>query len=308
MRILLFLFILSLVTFADDETADCKSFLQRLTPKIELVTASDNGLKFQVNNGTTLAEKFFGSAFTMSASPFWLSKMSKAIQEVAKNTKPIPIYEKLLEAFQIGYKVNGNLDSIPKTGPLVIVANHPQFGAETLSIATMISKIRPDIKIVANKMVQSIPGLKEQTIAVNVTSKDLAENIRSYLEMRKWLKSGHVLIIHPAGKVSAYQKSSGRFEDSPWGEGFIHLIESSDSPVLAVHAQGNLPGPMFNFVSAALPMGVRSTYPGEILRQKNSTIDLTLSDLVTPEVIRSFTDRASAVQFLREQTYQFEKK
>ena len=43
-----------------------------------------------------------------------------------------------------------NLEEIPRTGPVLIVANHPLGGLEGVAISKVISDVRPDLKVLTN--------------------------------------------------------------------------------------------------------------------------------------------------------------
>ena len=54
-----------------------------------------------------------------------------------------------------------NLEEIPRTGPVLIVANHPLGGLEGVAIAKVIGDIRPDLKVLTNELLRRIPELAD---------------------------------------------------------------------------------------------------------------------------------------------------
>jgi putative hemolysin len=54
------------------------------------------------------------------------------------------------------------LETIPKTGPLIVVSNHPFGGIDGMIAVSVLSKIRPDIKVLTNFILSQIPNMKEQ--------------------------------------------------------------------------------------------------------------------------------------------------
>lgn len=81
---------------------------------------------------------------------------------------------------------------LPKTGPVVIVANHPLGGLEGVILASLILAHRPDIKRFANELLYSIPELRDIFIPVDVfsTTKAKVTNSNALNEGREHLKNG----------------------------------------------------------------------------------------------------------------------
>ena len=69
--------------------------------------------------------------------------------------------EKCLADMDVLVKVSKeDLDRIPRSGPLVIVANHPFGGVEGLILSSVLLKARPDFKVMVNYLLGLIPELR----------------------------------------------------------------------------------------------------------------------------------------------------
>src|SRR5205823_13995681 len=55
----------------------------------------------------------------------------------------------------------GDLGRIPKTGPVIIVANHPFGALEGVILASILGKVRPDFRIMVNFLLERIPELRD---------------------------------------------------------------------------------------------------------------------------------------------------
>ena len=67
--------------------------------------------------------------------------------------------------------------SIPETGPLLVVSNHPFGGVEMLALAQKLKSVRTDIKFLANTGLQVFRELQPLFIAINplkVSQRNLA--------------------------------------------------------------------------------------------------------------------------------------
>jgi len=132
-----------------------------------------------------------------------------------------------------------NLEQIPRTGPVLIVANHPLGGLEGLAIAKVISDIRPDLKVLTNELLRRIPELADIFIGVDVLSSDAAAgNVSSIKQVHKHLKNEGAVLIFPAGMVSAYEHGHRRIQDRSWNRLAGQLLKRYQATCLPVHVGG----------------------------------------------------------------------
>ena len=278
----------------------CEEQVERLAKPVELVVGDDHRLHFQVMGGKSPMTRAAGHVMTAMAKPFWLKKMSDVLEQVARDERPLNLYDKMLSALKIDYRTQGlDLESIPKTGPLLVVANHPRFGVEGLAIASAISRVRPDLRLTPNEMMMTVPGFEEISFPIE---KD-GGNQKSFRGMQNWLRQGHVVMIFPAGGVSGFQREVGRIEDKPWSRSIIILAQSTGATMLPIHSSPADPGISFRTMDRLGSGAQKSTYPQEILRQSGQTVDLTLGQLLPASDFQGISEREEAAQLIREYVY-----
>lgn len=97
-----------------------------------------------------------------------------------------------------------DLENIPKKGPAVVVGNHPFGGIEGIIMAELLLSCRPDVKIMANALLNRIPQMQKLTIPVDPFSRSGSTrvNIGPMRAALRWLKNGGMLLAFPAGEVS----------------------------------------------------------------------------------------------------------
>ena len=128
------------------------------------------------------------------------------------------------------------LKRIPKSGPSVVVANHPFGVVEGLILMQMLKTVRPDVKIMANFMLGLIPEMKEHLIGVDPFGRKDSHmgNISGLKEAVKWVKSGGMLAVFPAGEVASLNLKGAKVEDPVWSPtvgGIIKRTGASATPV-----------------------------------------------------------------------------
>jgi len=118
-----------------------------------------------------------------------------------------PIAEQLLKHLEITERVSTkDLERIPRLGPALLVANHPFGILEGAVLLTLLSRIRSDVKFLANGILEAIPEIRNLLIPVN--SLGDAGATLNHTGMKKaieFLAGGGLLVIFPAGEVSHFQ-------------------------------------------------------------------------------------------------------
>ncbi|HYT68727.1 MAG TPA: lysophospholipid acyltransferase family protein [Vicinamibacterales bacterium] len=123
---------------------------------------------------------------------------------------------RVLEALRIGLQVTWQA-SVPATGPLIVVANHPTGALDGLVAAAALREVRPDVRVLANHLLARIPELAESCFFVDPFAGPAAA-ARSQAGLRAahlWLRRGGALIVFPSGEVAStheaqWQTTAGR--------------------------------------------------------------------------------------------------
>lgn len=125
--------------------------------------------------------------------------------------------ERFLEATGTRYRVeDAELEFIPRTGPVVILGNHPLGGLEGILLALLLRRVRPDYKLFVNIMLYYIVELRDFFIFTNPMFPGSRMNRRSIGQSRSWLRDGHCLLLFPAGRVGIYRPEKGCVTDEAW--------------------------------------------------------------------------------------------
>jgi putative hemolysin len=104
---------------------------------------------------------------------------------------------------------------IPTSGPTIVVANHPFGAIEGMVLTELLSRVRPDVRTMANYLLGAIPELRDRLILVDPFGGEGAarSNIRPMKEAIEWLRGGGMLAMFPAGEVSSFRIGSGGITD-----------------------------------------------------------------------------------------------
>lgn len=134
----------------------------------------------------------------------------------------------------------GSLDNIPREGPLVVVANHPYGILDGLMMGHILSVVRGDFRILANRVFRKAEELNEVILPVSFdeTKAGVALNLETRRTALKYLSDGGAIGVFPGGTVSTANKPFGRPLDPSWRSFTAKMIAKSDAHVVPIYFDG----------------------------------------------------------------------
>ncbi len=215
-----------------------------------------------------------------------------------------PFCDVALEALQITPSACPDpIERVPTTGPLVIIANHPLGGIDGLVLHALLSRVRPDVKLLGNFLLSQIPDLRDSIIFVDPFEGAGREkrNIAGLREAIRWVKGGGALIVFPAGEVSPVRRSERVSEDSKWPDSVTRLIVTCGAPVLPAFIEG-ANSPLFYGLGLLHPRLRTAMLPREVLRRQKTQVRVQFGSLIPPKPIERLPI-PDATAYLRLRTY-----
>lgn len=181
------------------------------------------------------------------------------------------------------------LENIPASGRVIIVANHPIGSLDGLALLRLIGRIRPDVKIVANRLLAQIAPLRPLLLPVdNLGGKTDRQAI---LAMGEHLARDGALIIFPAGEVSRLGPKG--VKDGAWQGGFIKLARRTLSPLVPIHL-GGCNGPGFYLTSWLNKDWAGLLLVKQLFRQQGKRIPLTIGERIPPASLGELPAKTAA--------------
>ena len=215
--------------------------------------------------------------------------------------------EKVMEAMNIGHDVSEqDLENIPKTGPFILVCNHPFGAIDGILLFRTIASVRPDFKILTNFLLSHIENLKEHFLPVNPFS-DMKSKKKSFPGIRaakELLANGGGLGLFPAGEVATYYKRP-LIEDKVWSSSMIKLIRSSEVPVIPVYFDG-YNSKTFYRLGKIHPLLRTARLPMELVNKSGKTISMRIGKPIAVNEIAEFAKDRDLERYLRSRVYALE--
>ncbi len=232
-----------------------------------------------------------------------LDKINKIYSDIY-DTDADAFLDRLIEELGVSIEIKEeDLQKIPREGAFITISNHPFGGLDGIILIKLLSKIRPDYKVMANFLLKKIEPIKDYFLGVNPFENH--KNISStggIKEALRHLAEGRPLGLFPAGEVSAYQADSNMVEDKEWGPSVLKMIKKANVPVIPVYFKGSN-SLLFHLLGLIHPMLRTVKLPSELLNKKNTVVRLRVGNPISVETQNSFSDLVQYGKFLRAKTY-----
>lgn len=197
-----------------------------------------------------------------------------------------------------------DLARIPKTGPLVVVANHPFGAVEGIILGAILSEVRSDVKVMANFLLGRISELRDLFIFVDPFENEssAAANVSGLRQSIRHLRDGGVLAVFPAGEVASVDLRRREIIDPKWNTTVGRIIQKTGAPVLPVYFEGRN-SILFQTLGLIHPRMRTALLAREFFNQRGRRVEARIGSVIPPRRIESFERDEEVTAYLRHRTY-----
>lgn len=234
-----------------------------------------------------------------------IDKLNHVYYSTAEQVEPTMHFaDRVLETMAVEYDLTDEeIERIPRSGPVVVVANHPFGGLEGLILGSLLKSVRSDVKLMANFLLERIPDLRDFFIFVDPFGRASSAkvNMKPLKETMAWLRSGGALGVFPAGEVSHIDFRKGGVVDKTWSPTIARIIKKTEAPVLPVYFVG-ANSLLFQILGMVHPRFRTALLPKEFVNKKNRTIHVRVGNLIPYKKLADLEDDA-LMAYIRLRTY-----
>jgi len=197
-----------------------------------------------------------------------------------------------------------DIEKIPQKGGCVVVANHPFGAIEGVIVAELLLSVRPDVKIMANFLLNRIPQLRSLTIPVDPFegSRAVRANIVSIRKAMQWVKKGGLLMIFPAGEVSHYNFKRREIADPPWNHTVARIVRYAEASVVPIHFNGSN-SVLFQLAGQIHPRLRTLLLARELLKKRGKKIVFKIGNPINFRWLQQYQEDDRLTDYLRWRTY-----
>lgn len=265
-----------------------------------------------ISNGPTLS-------YANPEDPWWKKQLIKGLESLTGQKKIQRIYEKLddeqregpafweaaLQALDIRLDYDPRqLGKVPKSGPLILVANHPFGVLDGLIICYLATSARGEFRILTNSVLCQARELEAYLLPIDFqeTREAIRTNIQTKQRAINTLQDGGTVVIFPAGGVSTANKVFGKAVDAEWKTFTARLVHEGQAQVVPIffHGQNSRVFHWASQVSLSLRL---SLLLHELKNKMGKRIPISIGDPIPYARMAGMRDRATLMEFLRQQTY-----
>jgi putative hemolysin len=249
-----------------------------------------------------------GRAFLAPLVPFVdrllaLPALERVYRSLPKDERPF--WDRALSALEIEYDLaNGDAANVPVTGPVIVAPNHPHGALDGLILASLLTRIRPDVRLVANGWLAGIPEVRRALLAVDPFGgrSSIGQNASAMRQTMQWLKDGGAVLMFPAGEVSHRCRADGEITDPPWSSSVARVAARAGAAVVpAFIAGGN--SALFHAAGHVHPRLRTALLGRELLGQRGRHIAVRVGKAIAPARLASFADARAATEYVRLRVY-----
>lgn len=197
-----------------------------------------------------------------------------------------------------------DLAKVPKTGPFILVSNHPLGAIDGILMCKIISEIRPDFKVMGNFLLEKIKPMQPYVIPVNPFEgrKDAYNSSFGMRETLKHLQNGGCVGIFPAGEVSNKNNPYNEILDKEWEKTAIKLIKKAKVPVVPMyfHSKNST---LFYQVAKIHPSLQTLMLPAEMMNDREKPIRIRIGRPITVKAMDENETIEELGEFLKRKVY-----
>lgn len=198
------------------------------------------------------------------------------------------------------------LANIPRSGPLVVVSNHPFGIADALTLCVILNRTRPDFKVVANAVFEKAPELRDQVLPISFERSAAAakKNLSTRKAAIAHLRAGGCVALFPGGAVSAGAHFGAPPVDPEWKTFTARMIRETDAQVTPMFFVGRN-GRLFHAVGHLLLSLRLGLYIHEFWKRLDRPVTVVIGAPVAPKALAERAgDARGLMDYLRTHTYQ----
>jgi putative hemolysin len=262
--------------------------------------------KYNVNPEATLFPQLFANQPNVVRQFLRSALRVTALQELyreARRDDECPLSTAILQILNIKIQVSEkDLQQIPRTGPVVFVANHPHGFLDGFVLDHVLQQIRADMKLLVNELISSLDGMAHRCIAVDVLGSRNEKNIQAARRSISWLKEGHCLLMFPSGEVSHWRPEEKRIADGPWSDFPARCGSKANATIVPIFIAG-VNSLTFQLAGLIHPPLRTARLAEELFNKRASTVEVRIGKPILARDLLQVESKQPATEYVRARVY-----
>jgi putative hemolysin len=234
-----------------------------------------------------------------------IDETARLYEELLSGSRYGSIADRLLDFLGISYVTSAtDLKHLPESGSAIVTVNHPFGILDGAILVSLLARIRPDVRFLANGILTVVPELRDIVIPVDPISgrSAAASNGRGLRRSIEHLRNGGMLVIFPAGEVAHFRWRARAVADAEWNPAAARLATIVGSPVVPMYISG-ANGPAFHIAGMAHPPLRTAFLARELLNKRGRRIEVHVGSPIPADKLLAMPTPREQVDYLRWRTH-----
>jgi putative hemolysin len=169
---------------------------------------------------------------------------------------------------------------LPRSGPVVCIANHPTGLREGIALGAVFEGLRPDSRTLSHEWFQRFPKIAAAMFLVDPQSRCARARRAASGTLRNaaaHVRAGGMLTVYPAGEVARFDFQKRQVSDPEWRSGVARIVRKTRATVVPIHIEGRN-SKLFYLLSAIHPRLGAALLMRETLAQQGNAMRVTVGD------------------------------
>ena len=194
--------------------------------------------------------------------------------------------------------------AIPKTGPVLIIANHPFGVVDGLTLCALVAQVRQDYKIITHRVLRQAPAVMDKILPIDFeeTEDALRTNLETRRDAVKMLDNDGVVVIFPSGAISIAPKVVGQAQDPEWKKFTSKLAVRKGVTVVPFFFEGKNSSLYQMARRISVTLGYSLMFR-EICKKMYKPVSVIMRKPISSDTIQAISGKDAVTQYLRDAVY-----
>ncbi|WP_339705950.1 1-acyl-sn-glycerol-3-phosphate acyltransferase [Algoriphagus aquimarinus] len=199
-------------------------------------------------------------------------------------------------------------ENIPKTGGIIIAANHPLGGIDGIALMQAIGKVRTDMRFLVNDLLMAFKNFHPLFIPINKHGKNSVDTLAA---IESAYSESYAVLIFPAGLVS--RKDESGIRDLQWKKSFVSKAKKYKKDILPCFVGGKNSNFFYNLAYWRKRIGIKANIEmfylaDELYKQQGQKVVITVGEQVSCQSLNSSKTDGQWADHLKDVVYELGKK
>ncbi|PZX53802.1 acyltransferase-like protein [Algoriphagus ratkowskyi] len=199
-------------------------------------------------------------------------------------------------------------ENIPKTGGIILAANHPLGGIDGIALMQAISSVRTDMRFLVNDLLMALKNFDPLFVPINKHGKNSGDTLAA---IESAYSESYAVIIFPAGLVS--RKDDSGIRDLEWKKSFIAKSKKYKKDILPCFIGGKNSSFFYNLAFWRKKIGIKANIEmfylaDELYKQQGKKVVITVGEQISYQSLNSSKSDRDWAEHVKDVVYELGKK